>query len=112
MGILNSLGYQTTTYQDIWNAIADIFKTVFGADINLSLYSPQGQLITFIATLFDNEEKLGLNFFQAYDYHNASGMLLSFIAITKGQPRRDGTIATLTATFTSSDINYTIPTIS
>lgn len=109
MGILNQLGYQTTTLAEKVLALQTIFQTAFGVDINLDLYSPQGQLITYIATLLDNEDKVGLNFFQNYDYHNATGEILSLIAISKGQPRRDGTVATLTATFTSSAIGYTIP---
>jgi hypothetical protein len=109
MGNLNITGYQTTTLSDKILTLQTVFQQAFGTDIDLNLYSPQGQLINWIATLWDNEDKLGLNFFQSLDYHNATGIFLSLIAITKGQPRNNGTIAVITTTFTSTEINYTIP---
>jgi len=108
MGELNITGYETTTLAEKILALQNIFKAAFGSDINLDLYSPQGKLITDLATLFDNDDKIGLNFFQQLDYHNATGALLSLIALSKGQSRRDGTKAAITATFTSSATGYTI----
>lgn len=109
MGELNQYGYETTTLAEKILALQTLFQTAFGADINLSSTSPQGQIITYFATMLDNEDKIGLNLFQNYDYHNSSGEILSLLAISKGQPRKDGTKASLTATFTSSAIGYTIP---
>jgi hypothetical protein len=110
MGILNQYGYQTTTISQKITALQTLFQTAFGSDIILDDTSPQGQLITYLATLMDNEDKIGLSFFEALDYHNATGAILSLIAISKGQARSNGTKAVITATFTSSTTGYTIST--
>lgn len=108
MSELNQYGYQTTTLANKILELQTLFQSAYGSDINLSENSPQGQLITYLATLLDNNDKIALNFFQNLDYHNAGGELLSLIAISKGQPRLDGTKASATATLTSSTTGYTI----
>lgn len=108
MGTLNNFGYQTTDLSSKKLELQNLFKSIFGDDILLTDSSPQGQLINYLANLNDNEDKIGLNFFESLDYHNATGGILSLIAISKGQPRIDGTKATITTTFTSSDVGYTI----
>lgn len=108
MGTLNEYGYQTNLLSAKITELQTLFQNAFGADVNLDLYSPQGQLITYLATMFDNDDKIGLKMFQNMDYHNATGTQLSLLAISKGQPRIDGTKAEITATFTSSASGYTI----
>jgi hypothetical protein len=108
MGILNEFGYLKDSEADKIVSLEDIFKSAFGSDINLDLTSPQGQLIRFFARIFEEVDNTGLQIFQNLDYNNASGLMLSLIAISKGQPRRDGTKAVIEADFKSTATGYTI----
>lgn len=108
MGTLNQYGYETTSLSDKITALQTIFQDAYGSDLDVSLYSPQGQMITFIATIWDNCDKNGLQLFQNLNYKNSTGLMLSLIAISKGQPRRDGTLAEIEVEMTSSATGYTI----
>lgn len=109
MGTLNETGYESTSYADKRTELEEIFLEAFGDDLRTDPETPQGQLIDYITSLSNNEDKIGLEIFNQLDYRKATGSLLSMIAITKGQPRRSGTKAVITCTATSTDINYTIP---
>lgn len=108
MGTLNQYGYVTTTYAEKRTALEAIFKNAFGDTLVVAPQTPQGNIIDYIATLQDNEDKVGLAIYQQLNYRNASGALLSAIAISKGQPRKAGTRAVITCTFTSTTQPYTI----
>ncbi|HOA80290.1 MAG TPA: hypothetical protein PKK61_04410 [Defluviitaleaceae bacterium] len=109
MGTLNQNGYSVTTYLDKRNALVTVFKNAFGSNLRTDEETPQGQLIDYITTLQDNEDKIGLAIFNQLNYRQASGALLSAIAISKGQPRRSGTKAVINCNFISNNISYTIP---
>jgi len=109
MGTLNQYGYVTTTYAEKRTALEAVFKTAFGDTLVVAPQTPQGQIIDYVTTLQDNEDKVGLAIYQQLNYRNATGALLSAIAISKGQPRKDGSRAVITCTFTSSAQPYTIP---
>ena len=108
MGTLNQYGYVTTTYAEKRAALVEVFKNAFGDTIVTDPQTPQGQLIDYIVTLQDNQDKIGLSFFQQLNYRNARGALLSQLAISKGQPRKNGTRASISCTFTSTSQPYTI----
>lgn len=108
MGTLNAQGYESSTYAEKRQELVDVFKAAFGNDIRTDEESAQGQIIDFYTALMDNEDKIGLSFFNQLNYRNAEGVLLSMIAITKGQPRRSGTKAVITCDFTSTATPYTI----
>ena len=108
MGTLNQTGYQTTTYAEKRAALAAVFKNAFGSNLNTDPQTPQGNIIDYVTSLVDNEDKIGLSFFNQLNYRNANGALLSAIAISKGQPRKNGTKAVITCTFTSSNSPYSI----
>ena len=108
MGTLNQYGYQKTSYNEKIIQLQTMFQDAYGSDLDVSLYSPQGQMITFIATLWENEDNNGLELFQNMNYKNSTGLMLSLIAISKGQPRRDGTLAVIEVEMTSSATGYTI----
>lgn len=109
MGTLNQNGYQVTTYADKRAALVTIFQNAFGTNLRTDQETPQGQIIDYVTTLQDNEDKVGLAIFNQLNYRQADGALLSAIAISKGQPRKSGTKAVLSCTFTSNDFPYTIP---
>jgi uncharacterized phage protein gp47/JayE len=109
MGTLNALGYDTTTYSEKRTELETAFKAAFGSNLRTNPETPQGQIIDFITSLSNNEDKIGLEIFNQLDYRKASGTLLSMIAITKGQPRRSGTKAVITCEATSTATGYTIP---
>lgn len=109
MGTLNALGYGTTTYAEKRTELEAAFKTAFGANLRTNPESAQGQIIDYITSLSNNEDKIGLEIFNQLDYRKASGALLSMIAIIKGQPRRSGTKAIITCNATSTSTSYTIP---
>jgi uncharacterized phage protein gp47/JayE len=108
MGTLNQTGYQTTTYAEKRAALATVFKNAFGSNLNTDPQTPQGNIIDYVTSLVDNEDKIGLSFFNQLNYRNATGALLSAIAVSKGQPRKNGTKAVITCTFTSSSSPYSI----
>lgn len=108
MGTLNEQGYQSSSYAEKRQELVDVFKAAFGNDIRTDEESAQGQIIDFYTSLMDNEDKIGLSFFNQLNYRNAEGVLLSMIAATKGQPRRSGTKAVITCEFTSTATPYTI----
>lgn len=108
MGTLNQYGYVTTTYAEKRTALENVFKAAFGSTLVVAPQTPQGNIIDYITTLQDNEDKVGLAIFQQLNYRNATGALLSAIAISKGQPRKSGTRAVITCTFTSAAQPYTI----
>ena len=109
MGTLNALGYDTTTYAEKRAELETAFKTAFGSNLRTNPESAQGQIIDYITSLSNNEDKIGLEIFNQLDYRKAGGTLLSMIAIIKGQPRRSGTKAVITCEATSSSVGYTIP---
>lgn len=108
MGTLNQYGYVTTTYAEKRAALVQVFQNAFGATILTDPEAGPGQLIDYITTLQDNEDKVGLAIYQQLNYRNASGALLSAIAISKGQPRKSGTRAVITCNFTSTAQPYSI----
>lgn len=108
MGTLNEKGYESSSYAEIRQELVDVFKAAFGNDIRTDEESAQGQIIDFYTALMVNEDKIGLSFFNQLNYRNAEGVLLSMIAITKGQPRRSGTKAVITCEFTSTSTPYSI----
>lgn len=108
MGTLNQYGYVTTTYAEKRVALEAVFKSAFGDTLVVAPQTPQGNIIDYITTLQDNEDKVGLAIYQQLDYRNATGALLSAIAISKGQPRKSGTRAVITCTFTSTTQPYVI----
>lgn len=108
MGQLNQYGYVTTTYAEKRTALEAVFKNAFGDTLVVEPQTPQGQIIDYVVTLQDNEDKVGLAIFQQLNYRNATGALLSAIAISKGQPRKEGTRAVIDCTFTSSAQPYVI----
>lgn len=110
MGTLNEKGYESSPYSEKRQELVDVFKAAFGNDIRTDEESAQGQIIDYFTSLMDNEDKIGLSFFNQLNYRNATGALLSMIAITKGQPRRSGTKAVITCDFTSTSTPYTITT--
>jgi uncharacterized phage protein gp47/JayE len=110
MGTLNALGYDTTTYSAKRTELEAKFKDAFGSNLRTNPETAQGQIIDYITSLVNNEDKIGLEIFNQLNYKKATGALLSAIAITKGQPRRSGTKAVITCNFTSTAANYTIPT--
>jgi uncharacterized phage protein gp47/JayE len=108
MGILNGKGYESSSYAEKRAELVEVFKTAFGNNIRTDEESAQGQIIDYYTSLMDNEDKIGLSFFNQLNYRNAEGVLLSMIAITKGQPRRSGTKAVITCDFTSTATPYSI----
>lgn len=110
MGILNQNGYDSSTYAAKREQLVVVFKDAFGQDVRTDEESAQGQLIDYVTSLVNNEDKIGLAFFNQLNYRNANGALLSAIAITKGQPRNSGTQAVITCNFTSSSTPYSITT--
>lgn len=109
MGTLNENGYQVTTLAEKRTAMVTVFRAAFGDTIRTDSESAQGQIIDYFVGLVDNEDKVGLAFFNQQNYRLATGLSLSLIAISKGQPRRSGTSAVIDCTFTSSAIPYVIP---
>lgn len=107
MGNLTSKGYEVTAYAQKRKDLEGLFKNAFPA-LRTDEVSAQGQLIDYIVRLSDNEDKIGLSFFNQLNYRNAEGALLSMIAVSKGQPRNSGTKAVIDCDFTSSDSPYTI----
>jgi uncharacterized phage protein gp47/JayE len=108
MGILNEKGYDSSSYATKRENFVTVFKTAFGNTIRTEEESAQGQIIDYTVAEIDNEDKIGLSFFNQLNYRNAQGVLLSAIAVTKGQPRKNGTQAVITCNFTSSSTTYTI----
>ena len=108
MGTLNNTGYDTTTYAAKRAGLVTVFEDAFDG-VRTDEESPQGQIIDYVTSLVNNEDKVGLEIFNQLNYRNATGSLLSAIAITKGQPRRSGTKAVITCDFTSTSTGYTIP---
>jgi hypothetical protein len=108
MGTLNQTGYESSSYATKREELVVVFKDAFGNTIRTDEESAQGQLIDYVTALVDNEDKIGLSFFNQLNYRQATGALLSAIAITKGQPRRSGTKAVITCDFASSSTPYVI----
>lgn len=108
MGILNQNGYESTSYAEKRAALVEVFKQAFGDTLRTDEESAQGQIIDYIASLVNNEDKIGLSIFNGMNYRNARGVTLSLIAISKGQPRRSGTKAIINCDFTSSQVPYAI----
>lgn len=108
MGTLNQYGYVTTTYAEKRTALEAVFKNAFGDTLVVAPQTPQGNIIDYITTLQNNEDAVGLAIYQQLNYKNATGALLSAIAISKGQPRKAGTRAVITCTFASAAQPYTI----
>jgi len=108
MGQLTSNGYEIQTFAE-WKALIQAAFTASWPGIVLTEQSPQGVWINQLATWLSNADLDGLNFFNNMNLNNATGAMLSFIAILRGTLRNDGTEALFNVTLTSSTYPYTIP---
>lgn len=109
MGELNSNGYVVQSLSEHKAALQNIFRQAFTSAIDLSEQSPQGMLINSMAELCANQDLVGLDIFNSLNLDNATGVVLSFLAVIRGTQRNDGTEAVATCLFTSSSYPYTIP---
>lgn len=109
MGELTANGYEVSTSTEIKTAVDAVFQAAWGAGIDLTATSPEGIASAKIADLLTDSENSGLEIYDNMNLNNASGTMLSNIAILRDTERGDGTKALLDVTLTSSSVPYTIP---
>jgi hypothetical protein len=107
VGVLNNTGYAIKTYAE-WKALVDAAYTSAWAGIDLSAQSSEGIEAAQLAEWLTEADQDGLGVFNSFNLNNATGAVLSFIAILRGTSRRIGTKALFTVTLTSSLQPYSI----
>lgn len=101
-------GIQVETFQEIYDRIADGYRDIYGADINLDPDSPDGQRVALEA-----QEQLDLQSFGAYQYtqldpDTALGQALNVIIKLSGITRRPATRSQVDVSVTA-DRPVTLP---
>lgn len=110
MGVLNSTGYQVQTFAEYKALFQAAFISAFGAGIDLSETSPQGNLVNAFSEWAENGDKVGLDVFQSMNIKTAEGVSLDFIALLRRVVRKAGTKSVIDCAFTSSATPYSLST--
>lgn len=89
---IDANGVQIDTYQEVYTRVADGFRAIYGADIDLDPESPDGQRVGIFASIIHDLQSYGLAVSQFVDPDLADGVwlekALKFAAITLRPPNR------------------------
>lgn len=84
-------GIQVETFQEIYDRIADEYRDIYGADINLDPNSPDGQRVALEAQLQLDLQSFGAYTYTQFDPDTAIGQALNVIIKLSGITRRPAT---------------------
>lgn len=89
--IIDANGLQTATQSELVNNFTTAFQTIYGADIDLSSNSPDGQMMMiFLQAVLDLEDLL-TQIYNTFDPDNAIGVVLDQRVAINGIQRQNGT---------------------
>lgn len=99
--VIDSTGLEVATREELISDFTTAMETIYGADIDLSSNSPDGQMMNiYIQAVLDLEDLL-VNIFNMFDPDNAIGVILDQRVAINGIQRQAGT-------YTVTDISITV----
>jgi hypothetical protein len=99
---ITSSGLQVKTYSEVLSEIITAFQTIYGADINVSSSTPDGQIINiFVQSILDQEDLL-VQINNNFDPDLAFGTILDQRVAINGIQRKAGTYTTTYVTIVTS----------
>lgn len=101
-------GIQVQTFEEIYDELADGYRGIYGADINLDPDSPDGQRVGIEAQARLDLQTYGLTLYQQFDPDFALGQSLNRIIKLAGITRRPATRSQVDVTLTT-DRPLTLP---
>ena len=106
---IDEKGVHIPTYADRLESLLSSYRTIFGADINLEISSPDYQLLSLFARSLDDLSQLILADFNARNPQYASGAALDLLLPLAGLTRRGATYSTVPLTLSGTP-NAVLPT--
>jgi uncharacterized phage protein gp47/JayE len=101
-------GVSVRTFDEIYNELADAYREIYGADINLDQSTPDGQKLGIFAKQILDLETYGLNLYSQMDPELASGEMLNSRIKILGISRKPATQSTVEVVITT-DRSVTLP---
>lgn len=92
---LNASGLQTETFEEIFENIGQNLQSVFGASLNTTLESLNGQYMRVTAELIGVAQETLLDVYQSFDPNSAVGTALDARAALTGSVRQGATNSTV-----------------
>ena len=105
---VNSYGYISLDSIDIKTKLQDLYKSVFGEQINLVSSSPQGQIINIDTALLENTQASLLQLCNSFNVNYSEGEALNSIGALFGYYRKTATRTIVYVDF-SGEIDTIIP---
>lgn len=100
--LIDSTGIQTKSYSELVSYFTSQYQSIYGADINLSSNSPDGQMMNiFIQAIMDTQDLL-VQVFNSFDPDNAIGTVLDQRVSINGIQRIAGTYTVTNITVVTS----------
>lgn len=89
--VLDGLGLETATREELVTYFTAKYREIYGADINLSSDTPDGQMMNiFIQSILDTQDLL-VQIYNSFDPDNAIGLVLDQRVTINGIQRQEGT---------------------
>ena len=105
---LDSAGLQIKTADEILDTLIAGLQLIYGADINVSQNSPDGQLVNIFAQVVLDQLELLVQIYNSFAVENAFGVILDQRVALNGISRRPGTY-TLQDVLVTVDRAITLP---
>ena len=99
---IDEKGVHIPTYADRLESLLSSYRTIFGADINLEISSPDYQLLSLFARSLDDLSQLILADFNSRNPQYASGAALDLLLPLAGLTRRGATYSTVPLTLSGT----------
>lgn len=86
-------GIIAPTTDEVINSLWEMFKSVFGKELNTALNTPQGQLVTSLAAIITDERNQMINLLNQFDPRYAQGIWQDALGHIYFMTRKQGTHA-------------------
>lgn len=94
-----SFGIQPVSHQEYYDDLSEILRKAFGDDVNLTVETPQGQLIELLSRYLADLDLFGVETIANLDFNQASEWMLDRYGSLIDLPRREGTYTQIEAIF-------------
>src|SRR5690606_4797016 len=87
--------FKSKSYIEILNMLIDNYKAIYGADLDLSSNTAQGEELRMLASILYDFSELGLDIYNSFDINNAKGQLLDNLVLLSGNLIRKKNVKTI-----------------
>lgn len=106
--IINDLGLQIKTREEIVTELITSLRAIYGNDINVDSDTPDGQLINIFAQSIVDTLELLMNIYNSFDPDNAVGVVLDQRVAINGIQRQQGTYTIQNVDITTTAGGFTL----